>query len=336
MSQNKKEFVRIIIFGILLVLALCRLSDMALVNLRGMYNYEPFYEIEKNTVEAVFVGPSTCYCGISPMRLYDQYGISAQVFGSSNQSMLSNYLWAKEAYKSQKYRVLAVEASSVMFPYGEPKRNIAALYSMGKSGTYFELAYRHKFKGINVLLPVIPYHDFWKKIEEYNYQKNPNPETAKLRGFCPIGSHFMEEGILLADSQDGQILSINTEYLDEIVNFCDENQIKLVLFKTAMCNEEQWSSSWHNTIQNYADSRGIEFVDFNTAEYLEAAKLNMQKDVAEDGNHLNISGAHKVTDWFGDYFVNMQNVEWNFYNSDDEFSEEVICEYYQLTNAMLE
>lgn len=335
MSQNKKGFLRAIIFAMILLITLCILSVFARIRLRSMFNYEPFYDERENSIDVVFVGSSVCYCGISPTRLYEQYGISSQVFGSSNQSMLSTYLWAKEAYEKQKYKVLAIEVGTVKDPYNNPKRNIAAINSMGLSPRYFELAFCHKFKGVEVLLPVFPYHDFWKDIRKFDFDKYPNPEIIKLRGYVPLNSRLTnDDAKLLVDINNDQMTGMNTEYLDKTIDFCRENDIKVIFYKTPMINEGMWSSEWHNSIMEYAMGNDIEFIDFNTSEYFEDAGLLLMEDIAADGNHLNVSGAHKVTDWMGSYLTENTEVDFSLFDASDFFDEETINTYYQMLDDM--
>lgn len=330
MSKNTKTFIRLIIFLIILMITIFVLSDLAIINRRDSYNFEPFYELSDNSVEAVFVGPSTCFCGISPTRLYEKSGISAYVFGSSNQSMMSSYLWAKESYRTQKYKVLFVESGSLLFPYGEPKRNVEALYSMGKSPVYFEFAYNHKLKGLGVLLPVFLYHDFWKEIRDYDFAKYPNPSTVMMRGFSPLGSRRdIPEDCLLVDSQNTSDFEFNTEYLDKTVEFCNDNDIKMVLFKTTLVHNDQWSSEWHNSVMKYANEHNIDFIDFNEDYYFNEANLVFNEDIAEDGYHLNANGAHKVTDWVGEYLSQCEDLEFSYNNFEDYYTEEQIEEYYR-------
>ena len=71
----------------------------------GVYSpyaqYGGFYEMEKNTVDVLFLGSSHCYCGFSPQEFYDRCGIRSYNLGSSRQSTWLSYYWLREALKTQ-------------------------------------------------------------------------------------------------------------------------------------------------------------------------------------------------------------------------------------------
>ena len=65
-------------------------------------NYETidgFYQEKRNTIETVFLGPSTVVNGISPMELYENYGFCTYNLGMERQPLLASYYWLKEAYR---------------------------------------------------------------------------------------------------------------------------------------------------------------------------------------------------------------------------------------------
>lgn len=57
-------------------------------------NYETiegFYQEPENTVETIFLGPSTVVNGISPMELYQDYGFCTYNLGMEQQPVLASY-----------------------------------------------------------------------------------------------------------------------------------------------------------------------------------------------------------------------------------------------------
>lgn len=73
------------------------------------------------------------------------------------------------------------------------------------------------------------------------------------------------------------------------------------LRQTLMASNEvnHWDDGCHNRLQEYTEEYGIPFIDFNTAEYRNAAGLVISEDVAADLRHMNIDGAYKATDYLG-------------------------------------
>ncbi|MCR5311133.1 MAG: hypothetical protein K6E32_06960 [Lachnospiraceae bacterium] len=333
--DNIRLLGRLAIFFALLTLVLFLLSGLAFISMRGMYYFEPFYDIEDDTVDVVFVGSSNAYCAFSPIRLYEKTGLSAQVFGSSNQSCAADYLWAKEAYEAQKYRVLVVEVGSFMNPYGEPKRNIEALNSMKKGKNYFELLRIHGVRGVHVIFPVFYFHDLWRNINNASFAKQPNGELDTFRGYYPIGSHYKEEKIRIIDSEYELNNQLNLEYIDKLLDFCEEKDILPIFVKTTTATDDAWPKWWHDAVASFAETRGVTYIDFNTQENLDAAGI-LPIDLATDGVHLNISGAHKTTDYIGQYLIGHMERSFTLYDSEDDISEEKIREYYAFMDKVWE
>ena len=61
-----------------------------------------FYEIEKDSTEVMFYGPSTLAASVNPYQLYEDYGISSYNLGVMSQPMMGTYFWFKDSLKTQK------------------------------------------------------------------------------------------------------------------------------------------------------------------------------------------------------------------------------------------
>ncbi|MCC8121548.1 MAG: hypothetical protein LIO42_06160, partial [Oscillospiraceae bacterium] len=86
-------------------------------------------------------------------------------------------------------------------------------------------------------------------------------------------------------------------YFEKIVDYCRENDIELLLFKTP---KGSWTLSDSNQVQTLADSCGLTYLDFNYEELLEAIGFDITTDM-KDKDHLNTSGADKLSDYLADY-----------------------------------
>jgi hypothetical protein len=88
-------------------------------------------------------------------------------------------------------------------------------------------------------------------------------------------------------------------YLNKIRDTCKKNHITLVLvqFPSAI----SWKTEKHNAVQDYADENGLCFLDLD--EKQSEFGLNWATDTRDGGNHLNCSGARKVTLYLANYFA---------------------------------
>ena len=65
-----------------------------------------FYEEEKNSLEILFTGNSDVYRGISPMALYNKYGITSYNYVSAGQRSWIAYAMLEEALKYQNPKII--------------------------------------------------------------------------------------------------------------------------------------------------------------------------------------------------------------------------------------
>ena len=70
-----------------------------------------FYVEKRNDIDMVVLGSSNSFCTVNPLILYEEYGIAAYDFGSSSQPMHISVLYLKEALKTQKPKVVALEVN---------------------------------------------------------------------------------------------------------------------------------------------------------------------------------------------------------------------------------
>ncbi len=113
-----KTFILVIITGLILTI----LSDI----FRPRWNTDDiingYTKEEKNSLDVLFVGDSDVYNGISPMEIYEKYGITSYDYASSAASNLLMYYMMLEALKTQNPKVVVMVETSI-FGYKEGESN---------------------------------------------------------------------------------------------------------------------------------------------------------------------------------------------------------------------
>ena len=329
--MNKQNMVKMVCFLILACLAVHGCSLIAFRNLRGFNDHTAFYECAEDSVDVIFLGGSMSYCTFSPMELYEKHGISSYNFGTSNQYLLSSYIWAKEAVDYQDIDVIVVEAMTIPMSHGDIANDIRSLFSMGINKNYLSLATVYKRNAWKVLFPILVLHDGWT-IDESTFAEVGNPNAKYLRGYVPLDSQAGEEyteSILTGDENATEYLKYT--YLDKLRELCEENDIELIVVKALQASNEtnRWNDGYHNLLVEYAEKNDITFIDFNSEEYIEKIGFDISTDVAADLRHMNKFGAAKASDFLGQYILQMEGVEINCYQ-DELITEEVLEKYHEL------
>ncbi|MDE6747447.1 MAG: DUF1574 domain-containing protein, partial [Lachnospiraceae bacterium] len=277
------------------------------------------YEQPTNKFETIFVGSSCLLCGISPMELYEDYGICSYNLGISNQPVLMSYYWLEEAY-----RLNPDTLKTVVFDLSGIRNNVdEAFYNrsldmMKFSNVKYNAAmdfYGDFWDGAESLIPLMKYHDRWETIKREDFEHAYYKPESDMMGYVPFKTMYIDTGdydklripeyVYNEDADAKSISEENMLYFEKMVQFCKEKDIKLVLIKMPVFT---WSSSEHKSAQLIADHYDLEFIDFSYEPYIDEIQYNNATDTFDSG-HMNYWGADKFTDWMGNYLVTKCNVK---------------------------
>ncbi len=276
-----------------------------------------FYEEPKNTIETIFLGTSVVERGITPMELYEDYGICAYNLASQNQPMMASYYWLEEAYRlhPETLDTVVLDMSIIKDDFRESSsRYVKAFSGMRLSGVKIRFLRDYSDGAgefVSNLFSVLSFHDRWKELTGEDFSKFVVKPKSYLLGYeikyrsaVKLMDSYEEIAIPLYVVEDDEELDgmyeENLEYFDRMVEFCSDHDIQLVLIKTPQLGEHPWSDEAHNTIQDMADQNQLDFIDFNYLPYFDEIDFSFATD-AYDNYHLNLSGATKISDWLGAY-----------------------------------
>lgn len=232
---------------------------------------------EDHTIDVLILGDSLSYSSFSPMQLWNSHGITAFVGGQSGQTIQEAYYMLKNAWKNQAPRVVVLETNEIIQSGGGIKGIGESIRTT--AGYYF---------------PVFAYHDIWKSIvlgdryPEENYkgfQFRVNQKPYK-------GGDYLEP-----TSEEQKITAVTKFYLKKIRSFCQEHGAKLIFISTP--SPANCSVKTHNALQSYVKGTEIAYTDLNFS--LGELGIDWTQDSLDGGDHLNLSGARKVTEWLGNY-----------------------------------
>lgn len=84
-------------------------------------------------------------------------------------------------------------------------------------------------------------------------------------------------------------------YMDEILELCKEKEVSFFLYSAP--SPVNYNYRRHNALKEYAREIGVPYEDLN----LKAKKIGIdwEMDTMDRGDHLNLAGADKVTEYLG-------------------------------------
>lgn len=303
----KKAAVLLVIFLILLLALAAFFKSMAL-------NYPEFVQSrnrpwvniqsERNdSIDVLVLGDSESYTTFSPMEIWQQDGISSFVCGQTGQEIEETYYMLKTALRTQKPKIVVFETNSMFQPQS---------VSEGIQKMIAQTA--------NYYLPVFLLHSMWQ-----NWVMGPEKQQVYYKGFVVrdivepyTGGDYMEK----TDRKE-EISPIVRFYMDRIVKMCKEKGSSVILYSAP--SPHNYNYAKHNTLTEYAEQMGAAYVDFNLM--TEELGIDWEKDSLDNGDHLNVLGAEKLSRYFGSYLK--QNYELEDHRGEAEYQsfDDMVAQY---------
>ena len=321
-----KKGLKIVIFILIFMLLFCGLG--AFFNPTGTimewfqsYTVTEFYKERNNSIDVLYVGNSCIYTGVSPMEVYKNTGITGYAFSTSGQRMVSSYYFIKEAFKYQKPKLVFLEIGEAFTGIDKNdemsiRRAIDSLkFSKNKLDMIWDEDYQlSSYDKLSCIFPILRFHSRWNNLDESDLRKFIFNGNYTDKGYLLEKNTKKYEGKvnrrLKKEKQEKQlqfeIFKIPSEVrvkIEKMIDFCKQNDSELIFIK--LPEPIVWNEERHDIIQEYANEKGVKFLDLN---YDEKINIDWLKDTQDEGNHLNLFGAEKVGKYLSDYLEENYNL----------------------------
>ena len=107
----------------------------------------------------------------------------------------------------------------------------------------------------------------------------------------PVGDEYTK--IPLVDYNFGENAYY---YLDKMVQLCEEHGTELVLIKAPSLSPV-WYDEWDQQMVRYAEEHGLRY--YNFLNLIDEVGIDWNEDTYDQGLHLNVYGAEKLSRYFG-------------------------------------
>ncbi len=301
--MRKKCYIIILflLFWAVLIPAVLRISYV-LREKEGTNIQDNFKQLERDSVDMVFIGSSHQFCTINPDLLYEEYGINSFMLATSAQTIPMSYYAAMEAIELQHPKAIVLEALYCT--------NDFRTVTPEMSHTFFDGMPRCEARKLAIEDLIEPeeqiyyylnlgrYHTRWKDLTEKDFMSNLD---------SPRGGYYSEETkynwqipVISKDEKEPMPEEM-LKYLDMLVELCKENKVELIMYVApfnSLYDEENTREDLFrrqrifNWLEDYTEEKGIRYYNL----FYEILEMNLDGMTDyKDSQHFNCYGQAKVT-----------------------------------------
>ncbi|MBQ8399583.1 MAG: hypothetical protein IJX08_06385 [Clostridia bacterium] len=278
-----------------------------------------YYE-EKTDHEVLMIGDCEVYENISTVKLYEEYGITSYIRGSAQQLIWHSYYLLEDTLRYETPEVVVFNVLALK--YNEPQKeayNRMTLDGMKWSSSKVNAilaSMTEDEKFVDYVFPLFRYHARWSELTKDDFKYLFHRDLVTHNGYYMRADVRAQEEfpdpMPLRDYSFGENAML---YLDKMTALCKEKGIELVLIK-APTEYPHWYEQWDDQMEAYAEENEIEYINFIPLQ--EEMGLDMSVDTYDAGLHLNVTGAEKMSKYFGSWLK--ERYELTDYRNDPEYA----------------
>jgi hypothetical protein len=239
----------------------------------------------ENSLDVLFLGDSECYCSFSPLQMFEDYGFASYNLGTHSQRMYYGNSLLHRATEHQKPRIVVLETDTLFRKFSI-------------SSTMFQM--------MQDALPVFEYHNRWKSLVPEDFTQEPvhtyfNGAKGYVARFAVNAAD--DEGYMDEEEEDEERLEriprLNKRYLQYMIDYCHSIGAEPILISTP--STVNWNAKRHKAVEKFAAETGVTYIDLNEGEH--KVDIDWDADTSDSGDHMNVSGSRKVSDYVGAYLA---------------------------------
>ncbi len=252
--------------------------------------------------DVVFVGDCELYENISPVVLWEEYGINSYIRGSAQQLIWQSYYLMEDTLRYETPKVIVFNVLSMKYdvPQNEAYNRMSIdgmKWSMSKVNN-IKASMTDEENFLDYVFPILRYHSRWTELNSEDLEYLTYRDKVSFKGYYMRVDELKAENIPADKPLTNYQFSENDYYyLDKMVELCEKNGVELVLVK-APSLYPSWYDEWETQIEEYAEAHNLKY--YNFLESIDEIGLDFDHDTYDAGLHLNLSGAEKLSRYFGD------------------------------------
>ncbi len=308
--RKRHIILRLMIFVIIFLAIFVRVSK----TLENKYSYEkyaPFFE-EQRQFDVIFFGSSHILTAMSPMDLWNDYGITSYNFANSNERLATTFWVMRNAFDYNKPKMIVLDVGLFYSNVKYEEERIDLLHdafdcfplSLTKIRAFNDILGDNQIK-YEFLFDIGKYHSRWEDLGEADFKTSPSWQKGNRSYTEEYMIHVFptKQNEIIYDKQELSDDMVNVEYLKKIIDTCQKEGIEVVLVHTPyVANYEEQAAA--NSVSDIAAAYSIPYINFVPINKI----IDMNTDLYNSG-HVNASGMKKLTDYMGNFLTSHYAME---------------------------
>lgn len=308
MNVTAKKWVKFIVSALIVILVLALLQCLLVPKyvtgvIEGAFISE-YYKEEKDH-DVIFIGDCEVYENFSPIVLWQDYGINSYIRGSAEQYIFQSYYILEDTLRYETPDVVVFNIQSLQYPEARNEAyNRMTLegmkWSPSKANAIFA-SMQEDEHFLDYVFPILRYHSRWSELNGNDFEYMFKTEKVSHNGY------YMRVDVRPAQNvPTGKPLSDYSfdkrswQYLDMMVDLCEEKGIELILIK-APSLYPYWYPQWDEQVVEYSREHELRYINF--LDLVDEIGIDYTTDTYDAGLHMNLSGAQKLSAWMGEYLT---------------------------------
>lgn len=307
MMKKLKKSIALVLFAAIVIALALRVNRIFGYedNVHSKAVFEQFYALPENTMDVVWIGPSSVQQDVIPTVMFDNEGVALYPIGLGNLPVNALEFMIRECEKTQDPQIYMIEIRSVAYEVLS-KENIRRItdnmaFSKNRFATIARLENDlHRFRSPNghieglsdfdFYIPFMMNHARWDRLKEADFV----PDRDCFLGYwinTQTQAFDKEEVTKLLATPDRELSEENSLFLKEFLDYCDTLDKKIIFTNNPHCLHDNICGRL-NYAMSYIQQRGYEVWDMN--QEADAMGLDYTADFSDE-YHLNVYGAQKLS-----------------------------------------
>ncbi len=261
----------------------------------GICSMVNFYDQPENSMDVLAVGTSLAYAGINTNVLWSEYGIAAYNLCSAEQPYWVSYYVIREALKTQKPKVILLDAKPSIYTRDYSKRGRTILSTYGIRGMENRigamLACVEKTEdAVGYILGLPQVHSNYKNVKrsDFAFPLDNGGRSSNWKGYIEVDAvEHHQKPSLVWTSTRRNMNEREEAYARKIFELCAQEEIEVML--VGFPNPDYASDHmYYNALWAVAQEYGIGEMNYNNPDL--KFGLRYSSDFA-DWQHLNVKGS---------------------------------------------